>query len=152
MESCLGSCGWGLAQQALRRWYLLEWMPLLWIASFIWHLCSVSMLLHANESSKHLLGRSAFPSFWLINLEKLIVAHFAVCANANEALFELVCDWNRQSPFDVLIFHTLLILLFQKLFDLQSLWLLPSWTQSLCCKCFHGATAIYKGLCIGCSW
>jgi len=78
------------------------------------------MPLHANGSSKHSLGRPAFPSFWLINLGKLLVACFAVCANANEALFELVCDWDRQSPFDVMIFHTLLILLFPKLFELQS--------------------------------
>lgn len=61
-----------------------------------------------------------FPILLLINLGKLIVAHLAVCANANAALFKLVCDWDRQSPFDVLIFHTLLILLFQKLFELPS--------------------------------
>lgn len=78
------------------------------------------MPLHANESSKHLLGKPAFPSFWLINLGKLAVAHLAACANANEALFQLVCGWDRQSPFDMLIFHTLFILLFQNLFELQS--------------------------------
>lgn len=64
-------------------------MWILWITSHITH--RIPALL-TNDSSKQLARKVCFPLLQLINLEKLIVAQFAVCANANEALFEFVCD------------------------------------------------------------
>lgn len=62
---------------------------ILWMASHIAH--RIPALL-TNESSKQLARKVCLPLLQLINLEKFIVAHLAVCANANEALFEFVCD------------------------------------------------------------
>lgn len=87
-KNCLGSCSWGLALWALPRRSPLELNGCPCSASphAIAHLI---MHLHANESSKQLARKVCFPLLQLINLENLIVAHFGVCANANEALFEL---------------------------------------------------------------